>query len=179
MISTLIVNPFMIPFGGMYMAINISQMELLAQQLHQAHRNTLSAELSARGLSEVGHPMLLTILKSSQETSTGAPLLAQRELAQQLHISPAAVANSLKSLERSGYIRRQPGPGDARRNQVLLTEKGYHAVEGCQRAFDAVAEQMLEGFTPQELELIMSFRLRMLQNLRPPLNAQPKRKEES
>ena len=38
------------------------QLELLSQQLHQAHRSAVSAGLSARGLEEVGHPILLTIL---------------------------------------------------------------------------------------------------------------------
>ena len=160
------------------MADLTGQMELLAQQLHQAHRNSVGAQLTALGLSEVGHPMLLTILKSSSETGAGGPYLAQRELAERLRISPAAVANSLKSLEKGGYIHRQPGAGDARRNQVLLTDKGRRAVEGCQRAFDQVARQMLAGFTAQEKEQLLSFRRRMLQNLLDPLSPPPQSKEE-
>lgn len=157
----------------------ISQMELLAQQLHQAHRNAVGSQLAALGLSEVGHPMLLTILKHSHQAGAEGPPLAQRELAEQLHISPAAVANSLKSLERGGYIHREPKVGDARRNQVLLTDKGRLAVEGCQRAFDTVAQQMLAGFTPEEKQLLLSFRRRMLQNLLRSRPSQPQSKEES
>ena len=138
-----------------------ARLELLNRQVHQAHRNAVSAEMSARGLSEVGHPVLLTILKAG----TDQPF-AQRELAEQLHISPAAVASSLKSLEKGGYIRREPEPGDARRNRVLLTEKGRAAVEDCEAVFQCVAERMLAGFTEQEQELLFDFRTRMLQNLR-------------
>lgn len=147
-----------------------AQLELLSQQVHQAHRNAVAAELAARGLSEVGHPVLLTILKAG-----ASQCFAQRELADLLHISPAAVASSLKSLEKGGYIRREPEPGDARRNRVQLTAKGWMAVADCEAVFQCVSERMLAGFTQEEQELLTDFRSRMLQNLR----SNPIEKEES
>ena len=150
------------------MTASIHHMELLDQRLVHAHRSAISEELVRRGLGEVGHPMLLTILKYSGESDPDRPWRAQRELADQLRISPAAVANSLKSLERRGYIIREPGQQDARRNRVLLTEKGRQAVEGCQAAFEAVARRMLEGFSGEEREQLLSFRRRMLDNLSRP-----------
>ena len=142
------------------MSPSYRQLELLSQQLHQAHRSAIHAGLSARGLEEVGHPILLTILQSSDQD------FAQRDLAELLHISPPAVANSLKSLEKGGYIHREPFQGDARRNRVALTDKGRQAVEGCHAVFDAVSRQMLEGFSPQERAQLLTFRQRMLANLR-------------
>ena len=144
------------------------EMDLLSRQMNQAHRAAVQGELNAAGLKEVGHPMLLTILESGEED---APCHAQRDLAELLHISPAAVANSLKSLEKSGYIRREPGQRDARRNRVLLTPKGAAAVEGCRDVFRRVSDRMLAGFSPEELEQLAQFLNRMLQNL---LNSQPK-----
>lgn len=156
------------------MTREIETLELLNQQIHQAHRRAVDAELARRGLSEVSHPMLMTILQSYEQG--GGPCQAQRELAQRLHISPPAVANSLKSLEKSGYIRREPEASDARCNRVFLTEKGRQAVEGCQAAFLAVSEQMLAGFTPEEQAQLSQFRQRMLANLR---GEAPVSKEES
>ena len=161
------------------MTASIHHMELLDQRLVHAHRSAISEELVRRGLGEVGHPMLLTILKYSGESDPDRPWRAQRELADQLRISPAAVANSLKSLERGGYIKRSPGPGDARRNQVELTDKGRQAVDACQRAFEAVSARMLSGFSPDEQELLLSFRRRMLANLLGQSSPQPLKKEES
>ena len=86
-------------------------------------------------------------------------------MAQQLHVSPAAVANALKGLERSGCIRREPWQDDARRNRVLLTEKGREAVAGCREAFRRVSRTMLTGFSPEEQALLLAFERRMLQNL--------------
>ena len=80
------------------MPIPVNQLELLSQQLNQAHRSAVNAELSARGLSEVGHPVLLTILHSSACQGPEGQCPAQRDLAQALHISPAAVAIGVVAL---------------------------------------------------------------------------------
>ena len=147
------------------MSVTSHDMELLARQMNQAHRSAIHSQLQAAGLGEVGHPMLLSILESSQRSGDSSCCHAQRDLAELLHISPAAVANSLKSLEKGGYIRREPNEGDARRNRVLLTEKGAAAVQDCHAVFDRVADQMLEGFSEEEKLLLISFRRRMLHNL--------------
>ncbi len=159
------------------MSASFQELELLSRQINQAHRAAVQAELNAAGLAEVGHPMLLSILCSSDGEDREGTCHAQRDLAELLHISPAAVANSLKSLERGGYIHRQPGR-DARRNQVLLTEKGQQAVLGCQQAFETVSRRMLDGFSPAEQRQLFSFRRRMLRNLRSASPAQPQTKEE-
>ena len=86
------------------MAAFAQEMELLSRRLTQAHRAAIQAELFAAGLEEVNHPMLVSLLQCAEEDP--ASCQAQRDLAQQLYVSPAAVANSLKGLERSGYIRR-------------------------------------------------------------------------
>ncbi len=156
---------------------SVQELEMLARQINQAHRAAVQAELNAAGLGEIGHPLLLTILQSSCGQDPEGQCHAQRDLAQLLHISPAAVATSLKSLEKGGYIRREPGE-DARKNRVILTQKGREAVEGCQSAFNAVSQRMLFGFSPQEREQLLSFRRRMLQNLRGEALSQTQNKEE-
>ena len=82
---------------------------VLERQLHQARQNAIQAELAAAGLQEIGHPMLLCVLGITGERRLGTPVRTQRELARLLHVSPAAVTTSLKSLERKGYILREPG----------------------------------------------------------------------
>ena len=140
------------------------EMELLFRSLNNAHRSAVQAELNAVGLSEVGHPMLVSILQSADEDPEGQ-FHAQRELADLLHVSPPAIANSLKCLERDGYVRREPWPEDARRNRVILTEKGAAAVKGCREVFLRVSARMMDGFSPEELALLAQFQRRMLDNL--------------
>jgi len=150
--------------------VSSHERELLARSLKNAHRLAVQAELNAAGLEKVGHPMLVSILQSADEDPEGQ-FQAQRELADLLHVSPAAVANSLKCLERDGYVRREPWPKDARRNRVILTEKGAVAVEGCRAVFLRVSTRMMAGFSPEELNQLARFQRRMLDNL---LNSQSK-----
>ncbi len=142
-------------------------MELLSRSLNQAHRAAIQTELNAAGLEKVGHPMLVSILQSAEE-DPGGQCQAQRELADLLHVSPAAVANSLKCLERDGYVRREPWQRDARRNRVILTEKGAAAVEGCRDVFRRVSARMMAGFTEEELQQLAWLQRRMLDNLTAP-----------
>ncbi len=149
------------------MEISFREMELLSRSLNQAHRAAIQTELNAAGLEKVGHPMLVSILQSAEE-DPGGQCQAQRELADLLHVSPAAVANSLKCLERDGYVRREPWQRDARRNRVILTEKGAAAVEGCRDVFRRVSARMMAGFTEEELQQLAWLQRRMLDNLTAP-----------
>lgn len=155
--------------------VSSQELELLSRQISQAHRAAIQVELAVAGLSEVGHPLLLCILENTASDACAAPCHAQRDLAQLLHISPAAVATSLKSLEKGGYVRREPDTEDSRRNTVTLTEKGAQAVQGCHHAFERVNSRMLTGFTDTEKQLLLAFRHRMLHNLR---GIDPAKKEE-
>ena len=130
--------------------------------LHHAHRRRVSEEWNARGLGDVGAPMILAALYSSEKEGT---VLSQRELARALHLSPATVAVSLKNLEGKGYLSRTADAGDQRRNLVQLTDKGRDAVEKGSEAFLAVEEQMLSDFSEEEKEQLTGFFIRMLKNL--------------
>jgi len=145
------------------MPISFQHLDLLGRQVHQAHRAAVGAELARRGLSEV-NPMILAILKHMEQTQPQS--FSQRDMADVLHISPAAVTNSLKAMEKNGYISREPEENDARRNRVELTDKGRAAVDGCEEALLTVSERMLAGFSPEERTLLADFRSRMLTNLR-------------
>lgn len=130
--------------------------------LHRAHRRRVSEEWNARGLGDVGAPMILAALYSSEKEGT---VLSQRELARALRLSPATVAVSLKNLEGKGYLSRTADVGDQRRNLVQLTDKGRDAVEKGSEAFLAVEEQMLADFSEAEKEQLTGFFIRMLKNL--------------
>lgn len=154
------------------MPMSFQRLELLNQPIHQAHRSAVGAELARRGLSEV-NPMILAILQHVEQSQPHS--FSQRDLARMLDISPAAVTNSLKTMERQGYVVREPERGDARRNRMLLTDKGRAAVQDCNACFLAVSQRMLAGFSQEEQELLADFRARMLNNLR---GSTPAKKEE-
>ena len=130
--------------------------------LHRAHQNAVNGALSARGLRDLGQPMLLVILDCWDRRGY---IPQQRELAEALRVSPATVANSLKSLGRMGYVERVPDEKDARSKRVRLTEKGRETVCRCQEVFDQVDEKLFDGFSPAEMDTALRLHERMLENL--------------
>lgn len=90
---------------------------------------------------------------------------SQKEIAARFEISPAAVANSLKKLEKDGYITRTTDNGDTRCNRIAITEKGRSILDESKTLFEAVDEKMLEGLNENERTLLFSCLSRMKQNL--------------
>lgn len=130
--------------------------------LHHAFLHAVQAELAALGLGGLGSPLLMMLLCSRGQDGEIPP---QRELARTLHITPAAVAMSLKSLERLGYVERRTDKDDQRRKRVTVTQYGLEAEERCRMAFQAIDTCMMEGFSPAEREQLNRYFQRMLQNL--------------
>lgn len=94
------------------------------------------------------------------------PECSQNELAGRLDISPAAVAVSLKKLEKGGYIERKTNAEDHRSNRVAITEKGNRIIHNSIRFFDEIDCGMFEGFSKEEMEQFRLFLERAHENLR-------------
>lgn len=133
------------------------------QAVARARRQATQVELAAQGLGDLGNPMILFLL---HEQGKDGRVAAQRELSDALHVSPASVAVSLKSLEREGYVEKLSDETDQRRKAIRLTPKGESAVHRCLMVFKAVDRRMFHGFTEEETEQISAYHIRMLRNLR-------------
>lgn len=136
---------------------------LVFHALARAHRNAISAGLTARGVKDVGSPHLLLVIRELTAQNGRPP--SQRELADRLHISPATIATSLKSLERNGYAERHVDPADTRRNQISITRKAEQALKDGMEVFCAVDAFMCSGFSPEEMDQLNRLHQRMLENL--------------
>ena len=135
---------------------------ILFHALHRAHQKTLQAELSAHGLDDLGSPPILFVIRDWEKKGR---LASQKELADALHISPATMAVSLKSLERGGYVEKRGDPADQRCKRVAITEKGRRALEACSASFDQVDARMFAGFSAEERRQLGEYHQRMLHNL--------------
>jgi len=111
---------------------------ILFQSVERARKQAIQTELSRRGLGTLGQPMILFLLKDKGREGR---IAAQKELSDAMHVSPATVAVSLKSLEREGYVEKLADETDQRRS-------------------------MFEGFRPEETRQACGYLMRMLHNLR-------------
>lgn len=76
----------------------------------------------------------------------------QRDLAAQLSIEHPTLVRLLDSLEAQGLIRREPVPGNARANRIMLTEGAAPVVEVVDTISEALRERVLRGIPREELE---------------------------
>ncbi|MDB7861256.1 MarR family winged helix-turn-helix transcriptional regulator [Intestinimonas butyriciproducens] len=136
---------------------------ILFQSVERARKQAIQTELSRRGLGTLGQPMILFLLKDKGREGR---IAAQKELSDAMHVSPATVAVSLKSLEREGYVEKLADETDQRRKAVQLTPKGEAAIQRCVQVFEAVDQSMFEGFRPEETRQACGYLMRMLHNLR-------------
>lgn len=94
-----------------------------------------------------------------------APDSSQAQLAEHMEISPAAVAVSLKKLEKGGYVRRQNRREDNRSNQIEITEKGRQVVDISIEIFHELDRTLYRGFSPEETKQLCGYLDRMYANL--------------
>lgn len=77
------------------------------------------------------------------------PDLSQKEIAAHFDISAAAVTNTLKVLEKNGFIKRRTDLDDTRKNRIEITEKGRKVLDETKHAFSSVDDVMIKGI-PEE-----------------------------
>ncbi len=76
--------------------------------------------------------------------------LSQIELAQQLDLTPMAVAGLCDRMEAAGWVRRLPSATDRRVNEVHLAPRAADALEAALRLGDALTSKALAGLTAAE-----------------------------
>ena len=127
------------------------------------HRLELLRRIKARSLMadsglHPGQPRLLEYIRSH-------PGCTQKEAADELDVTPASAAASLKRLERAGYVVRTPDEKDARRNRLSITKVGLERMEEHRRRFDALDQRMFSGMTDSEVAAFRSACEKMFDNL--------------
>lgn len=73
------------------------------------------------------------------------------ELGRRLGISKQAAGKTVGSLERLGYVRREPDRRDQRQKIVVLTERGFDMLDRSARIFEDVRAQWASILGPERL----------------------------
>lgn len=122
------------------------------------HHAAIEGRVSKLGFHHSQHRMLMHLARYEHIPS-------QKELADAMGISPAAVATTLKRLEKEGYIARTVTDKDNRRNEIRITDAGLAAVGESRALFEAVDRRMFSGLTEEELKTFTALLERMRDNL--------------
>jgi len=92
------------------------------------------------------------------------PGCSQVEIAETMLVSPASVALSTKRMQKAGLIEKQVDENNLRKKMLYITPGGMQAAQECRKMMDKIDEQMLEGFSEEEKEVLCGYLRRMISN---------------
>ncbi len=127
------------------------------------HRLELLRKIQARtAVGPLGiHPGQPPLLHYIQDH----PGCTQKEAADELDVTPASAAASLKRLEKAGLVERKTDDKDARRNCLYLTPEGTARLTEHRRIFDALDKRMFAGLSTEEIQMFQRTCEKMFDNL--------------
>ena len=123
------------------------------------HHAYVERQIGDLGIRHSQHRMLIQLAKPQASPPS------QKDLAEAMGISPAAVTASLKRLEKEGYVSRSMTDEDNRRNEIRITKLGLERVNKSRAVFETTDKALFAGFTPEEVALFTSFLERLDGNL--------------
>ena len=110
---------------------------------NRMHKCLIDSNVCAKiGLHRTQHIILMHLTKGC--------LQSQKELAEHLGITQAAVTGALKKLECGGYIERTSG-SDCRYNEIKITELGRKIVAETKQMFSNIDSAIFESFSEDEI----------------------------
>lgn len=124
--------------------------------VQKLHKHLIDIRVQDIGIHRTQHRILMHLSRKGN-------LPSQKELAEHLGITPAAVTGALQKLESDGYIIRKLG-SDNRYNEILITDFGKQIVEKTRLIFAQIDDSMFSGFTDGELDSFTEYLDRIKNN---------------
>ena len=94
----------------------------------------------------------------------GEPVF-QRDVEEEFAINRATASKMLTLMEEKGLIRRVSDDRDGRRKELRLEPEGRELQQRYSTIREELEQQLVSGFSPEELDLLRCFLARMQANL--------------
>lgn len=137
---------------------NYRELCILHGRIGRMRHRIIESRIAGLGIHPSQHLLLMHLSDMGRFSS-------QAQIAEKMHVSPASVARTLKSLEAGGYIQRFDSDADGRRNEIAITEKGEDVVRQSRELFACIDSHQYAGFTAEEMELLLRLAERQVGNL--------------
>ena len=131
----------------------------MQRHLGRMQHRIIEARVRSLGIHPSQHLLLMRLSDMGRFPS-------QAQIAEELDISPASVARTLKQLETGGYIERCGSNVDGRRNEIAISRKGEEMVHRSRELFSRLEAASYAGFSEDELDQLESLLMREMDNLR-------------
>lgn len=91
--------------------------------------------------------------------------MSQRELAEELNMTPPSITSAIQKMEREEYITRRPDKWDQRVMRLTLAERGRACIQYIREVGDHMDEVILGGMSLEEKLLFRRLMLQVKENL--------------
>lgn len=127
-------------------------------RINRLHRSVVESRMSELNVHRQQHIILMYLIKAPDGHS-------QKEIAEHFNISPAAIAVSLKKMEKSGLVERKNASYDSRVKLIFISEKGRDVIEKGNIIFRSIDENMFKNITDKEYLSLNSIFDSLIDNL--------------
>lgn len=126
------------------------------------HISRMRANMADRTMEQIGlyrgQAFLLKILAENDG-------LTHKEIAQVLHISPAAVTKVIKRMAGLKYLERRSDPNDERISRVFLTDEGRAVIHQIKHAFEEIDAVLLSNLNEEDKSKLIALLIHVYGNL--------------
>lgn len=123
-------------------------------------RHIFDASFAGSDITGTQASILHYIVKTSQSRN-----VFQRDIEAEFYIRRSSVTSVLHGLEKSGYIRRESVPDDARLKKIVLTDKAMQITVNATALFEKINDLLLKGFSKEEAAYMEGLLKRIVDNL--------------
>jgi MarR family transcriptional regulator for hemolysin len=135
----------------------IREIWLHAHNMIRTARQIINENLHPLNLSSAEGNILLHLWTQGHE-------MGQDQLVEQLDVSKPAVSRTIDSLEKKGYIARQPNPDDKRAHQIRLTRRALEAGPAIEQIYNHIYTLAMQGISAEEFDYFVKLFERISEN---------------
>ncbi len=141
------------------MNTDIRQSMSLVSRIHSAAADFLIKRLAEKGLPDFASSHGFILFQLSAKDA-----LSMKELAEKINRDKSTATVLVRKLERDGFVKTAPSPGDARSKLVSLTRKGKRYNDVTAELANDLLKIFYKGFSDVEKKNACSYLLRIAEN---------------
>ena len=141
------------------MNTDIRQSMSLVSRIHSAAADFLIKRLAEKGLPDFASSHGFILFQLSAKDA-----LSMKELAEKINRDKSTATVLVRKLERDGFVKTAPSPGDARSKLVSLTSKGKRYNDVTAELANDLLKIFYKGFSDVEKKNACSYLLRIAEN---------------
>lgn len=127
------------------------------RDLMRTHDMILNKTLNKYDLYK-GQPHTLMLLEKN-------PGMTQKELADKMKVTKSTMGESLRRMEKVGFVERIQDKVDTRCNRITITEKGLQALRDCDKELSAMTEALYSKIHKEEEDLVADILKRLYEGI--------------